>query len=101
MYKGTTDSPVTTENKNQAMDQDFSQFYCKVRSKVHPRVNLPVFKKNRNKKIKVFSVESKDRKQRWLKMQRNFKEKYQNHFNLGVDNKRIKVDRHFINQSQK
>lgn len=39
-------------------------------AKEHPKVNLPVFRKNRNEKIKVFSVNAKDRKQKWKNIEK-------------------------------
>lgn len=59
--------------KIRRVDKEYPVAFNRIRSKLHPRVNLPVFKRNRNEKIKVFSVESKDRKHKWQKIKNNFK----------------------------
>ena len=56
--------------KIRRVDQEYPQHYEKIRNIAHPKVNLPVFRKNRNEKIKVFSVKSKDRKQKWTHIQK-------------------------------
>mmetsp|Transcript_7093 Transcript_7093/g.6292 ORF Transcript_7093/g.6292 Transcript_7093/m.6292 type:complete len:165 (+) Transcript_7093:96-590(+) len=72
--------------------QEYLQVYDQPRSKIHPRVNLPVFKKNRNLKIKVFSVKSKDRNQKWVRAQNNFLERHQNDYNKIIDFKSTKIN---------
>lgn len=55
--------PLDLEEKSpnvRRVDQEYPKEFNHIRSKVHPRVNLPVFR--RKQKLKVFSVESKDRK---------------------------------------
>lgn len=52
------------------VEQEYPKHYERIRNNAHPRVNLPVFRTNRNEKIKVFSVKGKDRNQKWKNIEK-------------------------------